>query len=316
MADFAFAKGGCADPFPGGKPRLEPAKVLRDGLAFVGLSLSRNYGPDNEILGSHEGSVTRQTQFDMNLIQDREYKYYAASDDDGWLCGGGEDGSTSKLPNVDSAHVAIVNVGTFREDWGGVSRERLREAMGKILIPHVAITPSFVMRTGDAPPEVELKFELEPDPDTPVDAWPNWALEFVRNQLYDELDALPARFTPGAFRMTLVRRAGWRDAAAMKRYFEECSGAVERWRLRGPTLLEPEKDPARPGYPKAPLGEELTKPHGLYLFHNRNDLVEYFPPNWEGPYDTEEARARIRAVLSKRWNEDALKWVGPSILKV
>ena len=35
-------------------------------------------------------------------------------------------------------------------------------------------------------------------PSKPVDKWPNWALEFVRNQLYDALDTLPARFTRGA----------------------------------------------------------------------------------------------------------------------
>jgi hypothetical protein len=36
-----------------------------------------------------ERAVSRQTQFDFNAIQDRSYKYFVATNDDGWLCGGG-----------------------------------------------------------------------------------------------------------------------------------------------------------------------------------------------------------------------------------
>ena len=63
-----------------------------------------------------------------------------------------ENGDSFKLPSPDSAHVEIIRVGTFNEEWGGVSRERIREAMAKILVPHVEVTPSFVLRNGDKPP--------------------------------------------------------------------------------------------------------------------------------------------------------------------
>lgn len=57
---------------------------------------------------------------------------------------------------------------------------------GDILIPHVALTPSFVLRNGDWPPEIELKFELEKS-DLPCDEWPNWQLQFLHNQLFEKL---------------------------------------------------------------------------------------------------------------------------------
>ena len=45
-----------------------------------------------------------------------------------------------------------------------------------------------------------------------------------------------------------------------------------------------------------------------YLFRHRNDIVEYFPPNFHPPYDTPEKRAIITAVLSRQWDEHTLSW--------
>lgn len=50
-------------------------------------------------------SFSRQKQFDFNQIQDRDYKYFVATNDDGWLVGGGENEASYKLSNPDSAHV-------------------------------------------------------------------------------------------------------------------------------------------------------------------------------------------------------------------
>lgn len=54
---------------------------------FIGLCLSRK----NSTLG-HPDTVTRQTAFDFNELQDRDYKYVSSTDDSGWLAGGGERG--------------------------------------------------------------------------------------------------------------------------------------------------------------------------------------------------------------------------------
>lgn len=71
-----------------------------DGLAFIGLNLSR-HSDDTRTNGS---SVTRQSQYDFNLLQDRNYDYLQSTNDDGWLVGGGEADDSFKLPSADSGH--------------------------------------------------------------------------------------------------------------------------------------------------------------------------------------------------------------------
>jgi len=302
--NFEHAKGGSVDPFPGGPPLLDPSKA-RQGHAFLGLNLTRNHSPGEKMANCDR--VTRQTQFDFNQIQDREYEYLYATNDDGWLCGGGENGDSTKLTNIDSAHVEIVNMGSFNEEWGGASRDRIREVMSQIMIPHIAITPSLVLRNPDTPPELELKFELERDVGKGVETWPNWQLRFVHNQVFDRLTN-PARFCPGPHHMSFTRKAAFRSPKHMQQYFEKCDGVVRKWRERGATLIEPETDPSKPGYPSKPLGSELDSPHGVYLFKNRNEPIEYFEPNFHPPYDTPEKRKIISDVLSKEWDEDNLTW--------
>jgi hypothetical protein len=63
------------------------------GLAFIGLNLSPNH-VDTAAM-SHPDSISRQTQFDFNAIQDRDYTHFNQTDDAGWLCGGG--GKRGKL---------------------------------------------------------------------------------------------------------------------------------------------------------------------------------------------------------------------------
>jgi len=53
----------------------------------IGLSLSRRHST----LG-HPDTVTRQTAFDFNELQDRKYKYVSSTDSSGWRAGGGEKG--------------------------------------------------------------------------------------------------------------------------------------------------------------------------------------------------------------------------------
>ena len=59
--------------FSNGPPMLDKSANKIEGLAFIGLSLSRNH--DEEIF-SHKQSVSRQTQFNFNNIQDRNYDFF------------------------------------------------------------------------------------------------------------------------------------------------------------------------------------------------------------------------------------------------
>jgi len=306
-AVFEFARGGQLEGFSNGPPMLDKASNKIEGLAFIGLSLSRNH-PEEKF--AHSGSISRQTQFNFNLIQDRQYNFFCATNDDGWLVGGGENGEEScKLSNKDSAHCEILRIGTFNEEWGGVSIERIVQAMssGRVLIPHVAIIPSFVLKNNDHPPETELKFDCEPDASKDLEQWNNWQLKFIHNQLFDEFQ-FPGRFCPGAHHMTFVRKSAWRSAEHLRAYFSHCDEVVRTWRLQGPQLLEPETDPSQPGYPVDPVDNELTEPHGVYLFKDRNTIIKYFAPNFHPPYDTPEKRAIIQRVLSKTWDETTLSW--------
>ena len=90
-------------------PVLNPQLSKVDGLAFLGLSLSRRSEE------GHPDSITHQTAFDLNEVIDRKYEYLASTNDDGWLVGGGEPGppKSYKLPAKDSAHVEIMRIGTY-----------------------------------------------------------------------------------------------------------------------------------------------------------------------------------------------------------
>jgi hypothetical protein len=110
----------------------------------------------------------------------------------------------------------------------------------------------------------------------------------------------------------------------MTNYFENCQKIVDKWRQEGPMLLEPQKSLSpntgnlvglkreredRGGGIERPVGEELSDPHGIYLFKDRKTILKYFKPNFLPPYDTKESRAIIENVLSKTWNEETLSWV-------
>lgn len=155
--------------------------------------------------------------------------------------------------------------------------------------------------------EIELKFEMECGAADAPETWPNWQLRFLHNQLFERLN-IPARFCPGPHHSTFVRKAAFRSAQHMQQYFESVDAVVREWRAAGPVCLEPETDPAVSGHPAEPIGAELSEPHGVYLFKTRDELVEYFPPNFHPPYDTPEKRAIITAVLAKEWSEEALAW--------
>eukprot|EP01052_Picozoa_sp_SAG31_P044488 SAG31_NODE_7776_length_1599_cov_1.872667_1_plen_409_part_10 len=269
------------ETFPAGSPWLEPEDTKVDGLAFLGLSFARNT-PAEPL--SNTGTISRQTQFDFSPLLDRTYSQFAGTSDDGWLAGGGENGDSFKLTARDSAHVELMRVGSYLtpggvEDWGGVPLSVISDILsnGTIKIPHIAVTPTSVEGSGFSepnapPPEIEVRFDVESSQTAPIDEWPNWALLFVHNQLFEALQ-FPARFCPGPFHMTYVRHGQFRNDSAMLEYFEHASRTVEAWHRAGPTYLEPESDPTKPGWVEAPIGEELATPHGLYLFKTREEPI-------------------------------------------
>jgi len=75
----------------------------------IGLSLSRRHSTVG-----HPDTVTRQTAFDFNELQDRQYKYVSSTDSSGWRAGGGERGGNS-------GHMASEDADTLLDDFGSAS---------------------------------------------------------------------------------------------------------------------------------------------------------------------------------------------------
>ena len=105
---FRFVRGLDRPVYGVCPPMMDSSSNKVEGLAFIGLSLSRR-APDSSGIDvcctlPHPGSATRQTQFDFDELQDRQYRHFCSSNDDGWLVGGGEGEESYKLPSPDSAH--------------------------------------------------------------------------------------------------------------------------------------------------------------------------------------------------------------------
>jgi hypothetical protein len=181
-------------------------------LAFLGLSLARKSEQ------GHPESATHQEAFDLNEVLDRDYESIFSTNDDGWLVGGGEPGppTSYKLAAKDSAHVEIMRIGTYLKEWGGVPQEELINVMksGQILIPQIEALPTSVVANPDKPPELEIRFDMEPEiPDFDDNEAPlpvNWQLRFLHNQLFKKF-IFPSRFCPGAFHSTILRKAEFRS---------------------------------------------------------------------------------------------------------
>ncbi|KAJ1414130.1 hypothetical protein B484DRAFT_335325, partial [Ochromonadaceae sp. CCMP2298] len=223
----------------------------------------------------------------------RQYQYLVSTNDDGWLCGGGESGESYKLPSPDSAHIEIMRMGTFDPDLGGLNPLLVMEAVraGRLLIPHMEIMPTGVVENGDAPPELEVRFDLMGVGDRGVVGGVgglgfNWQLEFVRRQLY-VLFQFPARFTPGAFHMTLARKAAYRSSTHRTSYLRLCNKVVQLWKQGGARGLSGGEKKGIGGKEVYPLSSASSHPHGMYIFRHRNLPLFYLPPNIHPPY-TEE----------------------------
>jgi len=177
----------------------------------IGLSLSRR-----DVALGHPATVTRQTAFDLNQLQDREYKYVSSTDAMGWRGGGGE----GPVPNTDDAndpkdapnpaqpppsqqpkteasdtvHVPISTIDCASS--AQVDQVVAALARGEVFIPHMSVLPASLGVNGVSPPDLVLNFACERNDDLPPEEWPNWCLEFMHNQLYDYFSPILGVQTP------------------------------------------------------------------------------------------------------------------------
>jgi hypothetical protein len=284
---------------------LDPSKSKVDGLAFLGLCLARQSEQ------GHPDSVTHQEAFDLNQVLDRDYEFIFSTNDDGWLVGGGEPGppKTYKLAAKDSAHVEIMRIGTYVTEWGGVSHDEIIKTMtsGEILIPQIEALPTAVVANPDKPPELEIRFDMEPeipdfdDMESPLPI--NWQLRFLHNQLFKKF-IFPSRFCPGAFHSTILRKAEFRSKEQEMQYFAKCEDAIQGWRKEGPKALNTMPRDVE----GKPIESDQSCQSGLWLFLDRENPTHFFAPNFLPPYNTPEKRKIIMDVLKEEWDEKTLSW--------
>jgi hypothetical protein len=290
----------------------------------IGVCLSRRHAG----IG-HSDTVTRQSAFDFNELQDRDYKYVSSTDVRGWRAGGGERGGVvinnnttsfnnslrdtnderdtthvqpepqEKVAAPDQTYLPILHIDADSQDAVDAVIEAL--ARGDVFIPHMAVLPEALAVTGISPPDLVLRFGCERNEDTPPDEWPNWCLEFMHNQLYEYFEG--AQWMTRPFTITLAKKVKWKTVKHMNRYFSHAERVLDAWREKGPQYLDPQLTYIDGGA----TPEEVARPHGVYLFQN-NVPTNYFAPNLDPPYTTKMTRSLLLHVLNKSWNKHRREW--------
>lgn len=292
----------------------------------IGLSLSRRHTSVG-----HPDTVTRQTAFDFNELQDRKYKYVSSTDQLGWRAGGGEPGGPVKVsesevddtgvvlqsplaaeaPQVkvaapDLVHIPIIQIDC--QNQAAVDQVVAALASGEIFIPHMAVLPEALSVNGISPPDLVVRFGCERNEDLAADEWPNWCLEFVHNQLYEYFYTLGAKWMRRPFSITLARKVKWKTVKHMNRYFAHAERVIEGWRERGAQYLDPQASYIQGGA----TPEEVANPHGIYLMRHGKP-TNYFAPNFDPPYTTKMTRSLLENVLGKSWDKKRREWASEPI---
>lgn len=311
------------------RAQVVPEKAVKTSKhrITVGISLSRRHSTVG-----HPDTVTRQTAFDFNELQDREYKYVSSTDATGWRAGGGECGGVSVQPSsspigcegesehyynestksshpqenrkvaaTDTVHIPIIHIDAESPKAVDIVIEAL--ARGEVFIPHMAVLPEALSVNGISPPDLVVRFGCERNEDLPPDEWSNWCLEFMHNQLYEYFHPLGARWMQRPFQITLAKKVRWKTVKHMNRYFSRAERVLDAWREKGPQYLDPQLTYVDGGA----TPEEVAKPHGLYLLRN-GVPTNYFAPNFDPPYTTKMTRSLLTNVLDKSWDSKRREW--------
>jgi hypothetical protein len=291
----------------------------------IGLSLSRRHSS----LG-HPDTVTRQTAFDFNELQDRQYKYVSTTDSSGWMAGGGERGGNMpvqddfpgnhgvgvtsmlspqghhKLAAPDTVHIPIIIIDAASP--AVVNQIVSALAQGEVFIPHMSILPEALSVNGISPPDLVVRFGCERNDDSPPEEWPNWCLEFMHNQLYEYFHEQGAKWNKRPFQITLAKKVRWKTVKHMNRYFSHAERVIDAWREKGPQCLDPQLSYIEGGA----TPEEVARPHGIYLLRN-GVPTNYFAPNFDPPYTTKMTRSLLLNVLAKSWDKKRREWTSEPV---
>jgi hypothetical protein len=320
-----------------------PEAVPGKHTITIGLSLSRRSSV------GHPDTVTRQTAFDFNELQDREYKYVSSTDSSGWRAGGGERGGPLN-PNMDADGLEQDG-----PEFGGSSNIHM-----KPLGPGVAPgTP-----TGGAqnhkmasPDTVHISI-IHIDAESPqaVDAI---IAALARGEVFiPHMAIMPESLSvDGVSPPDLVVRFGternedlppddwpnWCLEFMHNQLYEYFQGMGARWMKRPFSITLAKKvrwktvkhmnryfahaervidawrekgpqylDPQLAYIEGGATPEEVARPHGIYLLRN-GVPTNYFAPNFDPPYTTKMTRSLLLNVLGKSWDKKRREWTSEPI---
>ncbi|CAJ1945153.1 unnamed protein product [Cylindrotheca closterium] len=292
-----------------------PEPIQGEHSITIGLCLSRRSSVGNE------GTITRQTAFDFNELQDREYNYVSSTDSNGWRAGGGEPGgspmvstageersissasgaASHKVAAPDVVHIPIIQIDA--ESAEAIDHIIAVLASGDIFIPHMSIIPEALSVEGVSPPNIVVRFGTERNEDFPPDQWSNWCLEFMHNQLFEYFQDKGAVWGKRPFSITLAKEVRWKTVKHMNKYFAHAERVIDAWREKGPQFLDPQLAYAN----DSSTPEEVSQPHGIYLFR-KGIPTNYFAPNFAPPYTTNMTRNLLLNVLNKSWDAKRREW--------
>jgi hypothetical protein len=288
-------------------------------VVTIGVALSRlaqNYDTHTkQPINGHPSTVSRQTQYDFNELQDRQCRFVSSVGPAGWRAGGAENGE-DKLP--DETHIPIIRIHCPTES--SVDAVIAALASGEIFIPYVQILPEQLTvhncsSTGST--NLVVHFGCERSDEVPVEEWPNWCLEFLHNQLYEYfasnngVNGGGAVWMKRSFSTTLAKQVRWKTVKHMNRYFAASESVIATWRELGPQSLTPTPSHLEGGA----SADEVARPHGIYLYRG-GIPTNYFCPNFEPPYTTKMTRSLLMTVLQKSWDKKRREWSSKPVPRV
>ena len=181
-------------------------------------------------------------------------------------------------------------------------------------MPQFEVVPTAVVANPDKPPELEIRFDMEPpvmpstnDNDADVVLPINWQLRFLHNQLFRHFQ-FPSRFCPGPFHSTILRKADFRSPQHEKDYFAHCDEVVKEWKEQGPKPLNSKGWNVDGSLMEETAGTKPEYTSGVFLFTDRQNITHQFVPNFLPPYNTKEKLDVIREFLKDEWDEHTLSW--------
>lgn len=314
------------------------AAALGKYTVTIGLSLSRRSSQ------GHLDTVTRQTAFDFNELQDREYKYVSSTDASGWRAGGGERGGPSSIPSSSSSSIVGGSGGggdngvlpmQHEHQHPGTPLNHAQDsyklaAVDTVHIPIIHIdagSPEAVdaiisaLARGEVfiPHMAIIPEALSVNGVSPPDLVVRFGTERNDDLPPDEWPNWCLEFMHNQlYECFHTMGARW-----MKRPFSITLAQKVRWKTvkhmnryfaHAERVIDAWREKG-PQYLDPQLAyieggatpEEVARPHGIYLLRN-GVPTNYFAPNFDPPYTTKMTRSLLLNVLGKSWDKKRREW--------